>query len=122
MLQKMGFMAWGMQATTYSEDKEQKWNLLDSSTSFPSKVREGGGMKDWNLIVRFAIPQNLLLLLSVTCPVMYSCNSILEEKAVSPSDFTFASLWSLSYMTHPVLVLALISLCQTNAHFLCLLS
>ena len=56
---------------------------------FPPQQSEGGGMKD-NLIVRFAIPQNLLL--SLTCPVMYSCNSIMEEKSwekkLSPSDFT----------------------------------
>ena len=62
-------------------------------------------MKD-NLIVRFAIPQNLLLL-SVTCPVMYSCSSILEQKSSRKScrkavslrfHFPFSSFW-LSYTT-----------------------
>ena len=62
-------------------------------------------MKD-NLIVRFAIPQNLLLL-SVTCPVMYSCSSILEQKCSRKScrkavslrfHFPFSSSW-LSYTT-----------------------
>ena len=122
----MGFMG-RVCNQQYCEDKKGIfWSRLPRG-----QQSEGSGMKD-NLIVRLlAIPQNLLLLLllSVTCPVMYSCNSIPEEKSCRKAvslrfHFTFPSLsgrlltWHLGFQ---VLVLALISLCQNNTHFLCLM-
>ena len=99
----MGFMG-RVCNQQYCEDKKGIfWSRLPRG-----QQSEGSGMKD-NLIVRLlAIPQNLLLLLllSVTCPVMYSCNSIPEKKVVaklSPSDFTSHFPLSLVVFLHDTL-------------------
>ena len=108
---------------TYCEDKEQKWNLLDSSTSLHSKVREGAWKTIWLYALQFHRICSCLLPVQWCTPATPSWKKNPGRKSSLPliSLHICHSLVSFSYMAHLVLVLALISLWENNAHFLCLL-
>ena len=87
---------------TYCEDKEQKWNLLDSSTSLPSKVREGAWKTIWLYALQFHRICSCLLPATPSWKKNPGRKSCLHR-----FHFIFATLWSL-FLTWHTLSLSLL--------------